>query len=163
MFSGCRPSILDLDGQDGEEAARGASRQHGQVPLCSRRQPRAHAALAEKQQAFPPGGPHGRVQGRTNSRKSNFLLPPSTLSSLLLLLLKEYQAPFLPSLSFHPFSTLHWSNGKRADRGSEGRVSGVKLELLIRAPPLTGILCRASRCNLKWFFAPNNQKPKTWT
>lgn len=70
------------------------------------------------------------------------------MSSLLL--------PIIPWLSFHPFSTLHWRDGTKVDRGNEGRVSGVKLELLIRAPPLTRILCRASHCNSKWFFTHNN-------
>lgn len=72
---------------------------------------------------------------------------------------KGRQAPFLPIipwLSFHPLSTLHWRDGRRGDRGNEGRVSGVKLELLIHAPPLTRILCRASHCNLKWSLTPNN-------
>lgn len=46
LFSGCRPSILDLISKDGEEAACSASCQHSQVPLCCRRQPPAHAALA---------------------------------------------------------------------------------------------------------------------
>lgn len=47
-----------------------------------------------------------------------------------------------PGLSFHSSSTLHWREARRVDRGNEGKVSGVKLELLIRAPPLNGILCR---------------------
>lgn len=64
--------------------------------------------------------------------------------------------PIIPGRPFTPFSTLHWRAARRVDRGNKGRVSGVKLELLIRAPPLTGILCRASHCNSKCFFTPNN-------
>lgn len=50
--------------------------------------------------------------------------------------------------------SLHPPLGKTERK--QGRVSSVKLELLIRAPLLTRILCRSPRCNSKWFRTPNN-------
>lgn len=87
-----------------------------------------------------------------------------SLALLLLLFLNVFTRdlkssllhPIVPGRPFTPFSTLHWRAVRRVDRGNDGRVSGVKLELLIRAPPLAGILCRASPCNSKCFFTPNN-------
>lgn len=161
-----RGSVLDLVGQDGEEAARRSGRQHGQVPLRSGRQPPAKATLAEEQQAVPPGGPHGRLQGSADSRAARSLrqtpLPSPDQSRLvaffslftLCLCLQGTSTPtppprpqITPSPPFHP--------PLEERRGGQG----FQCEIGITHPCSSShqdTLQEPSRCNSKWLLPSDN-------